>query len=77
MFLFCRMVTLSFAAQDMIFVYCSNIGHQQALTWIILAINAKKSQFGTKFMEIKKIMSYLLISIYYLLNTFFANFGQT
>ena len=50
------------------------IDPQQASSWIKLAINAKKSQFGTKFLEIKEVMSYLLITNYYLLNTFFADF---
>ena len=34
----------------------------------------KKSQIATKFLEIKKVMSYLPISNYYLLNTFKADF---
>ena len=49
------------------------IGHQQALSLILLEIHVQGVNMASIF-EIVKLMSYLTISNYALSNTFFANF---
>ena len=68
------MLALSFAAQDMNFIYCSNYWPSAGIVLDYTCKKCKKSQFGTKFLEIKEVMSYLPISNYYLLDTYFADY---
>ena len=68
------MVTLSFVAQVMIFVYCSNYWPSSGIFLDFTCNKCEKSQFGKKFLEIEKVMSYLTISNYYLWNTFLCQF---